>query len=87
MSLTSVDSYLGLLYLICIERIGIHKRLSSFSKENFPKVMALVDDLKTISKRHNATPGQICLAWLLAAGLDIIPIPGTKSVKVRYNIC
>ncbi|KAF8529426.1 Aldo/keto reductase [Gautieria morchelliformis] len=55
--------------------------LPRFSKENFPKVLALLDDLKTISKRHNATPGQICLAWLLALGLDIIPIPGTKSVK------
>ncbi|KZO91919.1 Aldo/keto reductase [Calocera viscosa TUFC12733] len=52
-----------------------------FSKENFPKVLAVADKLKSIGHRHNATAGQISLAWILAQGPDFIPIPGTKSIK------
>ncbi len=53
-----------------------------FDKENFPKILELVDGLAEIGKRHNATAGQVALAWLLAQGKDIIPIPGTRKVKV-----
>ncbi|KAF8489763.1 Aldo/keto reductase [Gautieria morchelliformis] len=52
-----------------------------FSKESFPKILALLDSLKKISEKHNATTGQICLAWLLGQGEDIIPIPGTRTIK------
>jgi hypothetical protein len=40
-----------------------------------------VDALSSISKKKGCTPGQLTLAWLLAQGEDIIPIPGTKKVK------
>lgn len=53
-----------------------------FFKENFAKTLAFVEQLKSIAARHNATTGQICLAWLLAQGEDIIPIPGTRRIKV-----
>lgn len=53
-----------------------------FSKENFPNILELVDGLKAIGEKHNATPGQVALAWLLAQGEDVIPIPGTKQIKV-----
>ena len=43
--------------------------------------MKVVENLKEIGLRHNATAGQVTLAWLLAQGNDIIPIPGTKKVK------
>ncbi|KAI0063910.1 Aldo/keto reductase [Artomyces pyxidatus] len=52
-----------------------------FSQENFPKVLKVADDLKEIGDRHGATSGQVALAWLLAQGPDVIPIPGTRSVK------
>ncbi|KIM70472.1 hypothetical protein SCLCIDRAFT_100706 [Scleroderma citrinum Foug A] len=52
-----------------------------FSKENFPDVLKLVDKLKEIGLRHNATAGQATLAWLLAQGEDIIPILGTKKIE------
>lgn len=52
-----------------------------FSEENFPKNLKLVEKLAEIAKRKNVTPGQLALAWLLAQGDDIIPIPGTKKVK------
>ncbi|KAI0074186.1 Aldo/keto reductase [Panus rudis PR-1116 ss-1] len=58
------------------------RNIPLFSKENFPNILKLVDDLKKIGERHNATAGQVTLAWLLAQGENVIPIPGTT--KVRY---
>ncbi|THH19409.1 hypothetical protein EW146_g1746 [Bondarzewia mesenterica] len=52
-----------------------------FSKENFPNVLKLVDDLEKIGKKHGATAGQVTLAWVLAQGDDIIPIPGTRKLE------
>ena len=56
-----------------------------FSKENFPKVLQVFDGIKVIAEKYNATPAQVCLAWLLAQGDDIIPIPGTTKIAVRSN--
>jgi aryl-alcohol dehydrogenase-like predicted oxidoreductase len=53
-----------------------------FSGENFAKNLKLVDTVKAIAKRRNATPSQLALAWVLAQGDDIVPIPGTK--RIRY---
>jgi aryl-alcohol dehydrogenase-like predicted oxidoreductase len=61
---------------------GDFRRFSPrFSEENFPKNLKLVDALSSISKKKGCTPGQLTLAWLLAQGDDIIPIPGTKKIK------
>lgn len=54
-----------------------------FSAENFPKVLKVVDSIQAIAKKYNVTAGQITLAWLLAQGDDIIPIPGTTRIPVR----
>ena len=59
--------------------------LPRFSKENFPKVLQVVDSIKAIAEKYNATPAQVCLAWLLAQGDDIIPIPGTTKIAVRLT--
>ena len=53
-----------------------------YSEENFPNIVKLSDGLAAIGKKYNATPGQITLAWLLAQGEDIIPIPGTTKIAV-----
>ena len=53
-----------------------------FNDENFPNILKLADGLKAIADKHSATAGQVAIAWLLAQGQDIIPIPGTKRVKV-----
>lgn len=53
-----------------------------FSAENFPKNLELVDKLSAIARRKGCTTGQLTLAWLMAQGADVVPIPGTK--KVRY---
>jgi aryl-alcohol dehydrogenase-like predicted oxidoreductase len=52
-----------------------------FQGENFQKNLDLVARIETIAKEKECTPGQLALAWLLAQGEDIIPIPGTKRRK------
>ncbi|KAJ8489816.1 hypothetical protein ONZ45_g13429 [Pleurotus djamor] len=57
-----------------------------YSKENFPNILKIAEGLKAIGARHNATAGQVSLAWVLAQGEDFIPIPGTTKVKyVKEN--
>src|SRR5882757_1904989 len=52
-----------------------------FQGENFQKNIDLVARVETIAREKRCTPGQLALAWLLAQGKDIIPIPGTKRRK------
>ncbi len=49
-----------------------------FQGENFDKNLALVGRVTEMAVERNATPGQLALAWVLARGGDIVPIPGTK---------
>jgi len=49
-----------------------------FQGENFAKNLVLVDKVKELALRMGCTPGQMALAWVLAQGKDIVPIPGTK---------
>lgn len=53
----------------------------SMQKENFPKIKELVQGHENVANNHDSTPAQVAIAWLLAQGSDIIPIPGTKSTK------
>lgn len=55
--------------------------LPKYSQENFPQILELVEGLQGIAKAHDSTTAQVALAWLLAQGPDIIPIPGTKSTS------
>jgi aryl-alcohol dehydrogenase-like predicted oxidoreductase len=48
---------------------------------NFDANMRAAQVVRDIAVRHDATPGQIALAWLLHKGPDIVPIPGTKHVR------
>ena len=52
-----------------------------FSTENLPANLALVDEVARIADHYGARPGQVALAWLNAKGSDIVPIPGTKTVR------
>ena len=51
-----------------------------FAGENFAKNLALADAVRAIATEIGATPSQIALAWVLAQGEDMLPIPGTKRV-------
>jgi aryl-alcohol dehydrogenase-like predicted oxidoreductase len=52
-----------------------------FQGENFQKNLALVATVTALAKGKACTPGQLALAWVLAQGDDIVPIPGTKQQK------
>jgi aryl-alcohol dehydrogenase-like predicted oxidoreductase len=52
-----------------------------FSEENFPKNLQLVDEIKAQADAKGCTPGQLVLAFLMAQGDDIFPIPGTTRTK------
>jgi aryl-alcohol dehydrogenase-like predicted oxidoreductase len=57
-----------------------------FTEGNFEKNLRIVDEVKAVASELDATPAQIALAWLLAQGDDIAPIPGTKRVaRVEEN--
>ena len=49
-----------------------------YSEENFGANLRLVEIVERVAARHGASPAQVALAWLLAQGPDIVPIPGTK---------
>ncbi|ELP63123.1 aldo/keto reductase [Streptomyces turgidiscabies] len=51
-----------------------------FTGENFQRNLALADEVQAIAADAGATPAQVAIAWLLAQGDDIAPIPGTKRV-------
>jgi aryl-alcohol dehydrogenase-like predicted oxidoreductase len=57
-----------------------------FTGENFQRNLAIVDQVQAVATEIDATPAQIALAWLLAQGQDIAPIPGTRRVaRVEEN--
>ena len=53
-------------------------RFPRFAEENFKKNVELADRVREVADSKGITPGQLALAWLLAQGDDIVPIPGTK---------
>ena len=57
-----------------------------FTGENFRRNLRIVDEVRAVANQTGATPAQVALAWLLAQGDDIAPIPGTKRVaRVEEN--
>jgi aryl-alcohol dehydrogenase-like predicted oxidoreductase len=59
-----------------------------FQGENFNKNLELVARIQEIAKNKGCTPGQLALAWVLAQGKDIVPIPGTKRREyLEENVC
>jgi aryl-alcohol dehydrogenase-like predicted oxidoreductase len=64
--------------LIAKDRRRDHPR---FSADNLKRNVELLQPLERIAAAHKATPAQVALAWLLAQGEDIVPIPGTKQPR------
>jgi aryl-alcohol dehydrogenase-like predicted oxidoreductase len=52
-----------------------------FQGENFTRNLQLVDKVKALAAQAGITASQLALAWVLAQGEDVIPIPGTKQRK------
>jgi aryl-alcohol dehydrogenase-like predicted oxidoreductase len=63
---------------------GRHPR---FQGENFSKNRVFVEGLEAIAADRRCTVAQLCLAWLLAQGEDLLPIPGTKNLgRLKENL-
>ncbi|KAJ8107259.1 hypothetical protein ONZ43_g6788 [Nemania bipapillata] len=54
--------------------------LPRFSPENFPKNLEISRGFKDLAASKNCTPAQVVLAWIMAQGQDVFPIPGTKTL-------
>jgi len=52
-----------------------------FKEENFAHNFEIVEAIKKLAKEKNATAAQLALAWVLAQGADIVPIPGTRKIS------
>jgi aryl-alcohol dehydrogenase-like predicted oxidoreductase len=58
-----------------------------FMGENFERNLRIADEVAAVAAEAGATPAQVAIAWLLAQGNDIAPIPGTKRVsRVEENV-
>ncbi|KAJ7636646.1 NADP-dependent oxidoreductase domain-containing protein [Roridomyces roridus] len=74
----SAESSLGECHGAVLGKAAIHK---SYNAENFPNILKIAAGLKEIGPKYNAAAGQVALAWLLAQGNDVVPVPGTKKMK------
>src|SRR4051812_12358116 len=65
----------------------IRRGMPRFQPENFSKNLTLLDELGRIASEQGCTKAQLALAWVLARGEHIIPIPGTRHVRyVEENV-
>jgi len=64
-----------------LAEFDFRKDLPRFQGDNFQRNLDLVDEVRTIADNKGVTPAQLALAWLLAQGDDVVPIPGTKRPR------
>lgn len=65
-----------------LDAVDFRRHNPRFQGDNFAKNLELLDRVSKIAAEKKITPGQLALAWVLAQGQDVVPIPGTK--RVRY---
>ncbi|KIK64241.1 hypothetical protein GYMLUDRAFT_83540 [Collybiopsis luxurians FD-317 M1] len=69
------------------EKDDFRRTIPKYQAENFPKILDVAKKLEAVGQKHNATAGQVTLAWILAQGDDFVVIPGTKKIKyVKENM-
>ncbi len=64
-----------------LEAVDYRRMSPRFMGENFAKNFELVKKIKQIAESKSSTPAQIAIAWVIAQGENIVPIPGTKRIK------
>ncbi|KAL3635982.1 hypothetical protein CASFOL_020529 [Castilleja foliolosa] len=62
--------------------LNFHPR---FTGENWGKNKAIYFRLEQLAKKHNCTPAQLALSWVVHQGADIVPIPGTTKIKNLHD--
>jgi aryl-alcohol dehydrogenase-like predicted oxidoreductase len=55
--------------------------VSRATTENFAKILTLVEKFKAVGEKHGKSPAQISIAWMMAQGEELIPMPGTRTAK------
>jgi aryl-alcohol dehydrogenase-like predicted oxidoreductase len=65
-----------------LARDDFRRHVPRFQGENFQRNLNVVQEVRELAAAKGCTPGQLAIAWLLAQGHDIVPIPGTK--RMRY---
>ncbi|GHO70694.1 oxidoreductase [Ktedonobacter sp. SOSP1-52] len=63
------------------DKTDFRSYLPRFQEESLARNLAIVKRVEEVARRYEATPGQIALAWVLAQGEQVIPIPGTKHIE------
>lgn len=70
-----------------IPQNDFRRHLPRFQEDNLNKNIRIVEDLEKLASYKNCTKAQLALAWLLAQGEDIIPIPGTRRIeRIEENL-
>jgi Predicted oxidoreductases (related to aryl-alcohol dehydrogenases) len=64
-----------------LEPADYRRNSPRFQGENFARNLELVASIEAIAKDKGVTPAQLAIAWVLARGNDIVPIPGSKSIE------
>ncbi|PKY34638.1 Aldo/keto reductase [Rhizophagus irregularis] len=59
----------------------VRRMLPRFQGENFDKNLVIVRKFEEFANKKGVTPSQLCLAWVLAQGDNIVAIPGTRKIK------
>jgi aryl-alcohol dehydrogenase-like predicted oxidoreductase len=72
----------GTVNVDALEENDFRRTVPRFSKESVQANQRIVESVRSIAQQCDATPAQVALAWVLARGNDVVPIPGTK--RVRY---
>ncbi|WP_298231728.1 aldo/keto reductase [uncultured Azohydromonas sp.] len=70
----------GLTDVSTLDAKDIRRAMPRFTPENYARNLELFEGLRRIAQARGCTPAQLSLAWLLAQGEDIVPIPGTTSL-------
>lgn len=55
--------------------------LPRYSKENFPKILQVIQTIESVAVSKGASSAQVAIAWVLSRGDNIFAIPGTRSIK------
>lgn len=67
--------------------LDFRRFLPRWRRANLASALAAVEVVRAVASRHDATPGQVALAWLLSRGDDVVPIPGTsKPHRLAENL-
>jgi len=56
------------------------RTVPQYAEDTFDRNLATLQVIREIAEAHDATPGQVSLAWLLAKAPDVVPIPGTRRI-------